>query len=155
MAHFSDRYPFIFYSKTLAQRVRELCDKLLSEIGINYSLGMLLGQINCFQESGIDITRKELERALKLSGPSVSNLLNRLEDMGAIKKTTSTVDSRFIGVEITDGGRGLLDGINSVFFEVNSACLTGMTEDQKDSLLKLLKQALRNAEVCLGKSAEE
>ena len=71
------------------------------------------------------------------------------------QKTTSTVDSRFIGVEITDGGRGLLDGINSVFFEVNSACLTGMTEDQKDSLLKLLKQALRNAEVCLGKSAEE
>lgn len=146
MAHFSEKFPYLFYIKTLAQRLKETSDYYLENDGINTSLGMVLGQINCSQKSQKIINRKLLERALKITGPSVSNLLNKLESLQAIKREISKNDSRNLSIKITNKGLDLLDCTNKALKETDNLLTHGMTDEEKVVFLDLLERSLKNIE---------
>lgn len=146
MAHFSEKFPYIFYIKTLAQRLKDTSDFYLEEYGINTSLGMLLGQINCSQENNETINRKLLENALKITGPSVSNLLNKLEILETISRQPCEYDNRNLNINITDKGVDLLNNTNIALKEVDKLLTNGMTDEEKASFLTLLEKALDNIE---------
>lgn len=146
MAHFSEKFPYVFYIKTLAQRLKDTSDFYLGEYGINTSLGMLLGQINCSQENKEIINRKLLENALKITGPSVSNLLNRLENLDAINRKPCQYDNRNLNVEITDKGVDLLNDTNMALKKVDELLTEGMSNEEKIAFLTLLEKALANVE---------
>ena len=146
MAHFSEKFPYIFYIKTLAQRLKDTSDFYLEEYGINTSLGMLLGQIICSQENNETINRKLLENALKITGPSVSNLLNKLEILETISRQPCEYDNRNLNINITDKGVDLLNNTNIALKEVDKLLTNGMTDEEKASFLTLLEKALDNIE---------
>lgn len=146
MAHFSEKFPYIFYIKTLAQRLKDTSDFYLEEYGINTSLGMLLGQINCSQENNETINRKLLENALKITGPSVSNLLNKLEILETISRQPCEYDNRNLNINITDKGVDLLNNTNIALKEVDKLLTNGMTDEEKASFLSLLEKSLDNIE---------
>lgn len=146
MAHFSEKFPYIFYIKTLAQRLKDTSDFYLEEYGINTSLGILLGQINCSQENNETINRKLLENALKITGPSVSNLLNKLEILETISRQPCEYDNRNLNINITDKGVDLLNNTNIALKEVDKLLTNGMTDEEKASFLSLLEKSLDNIE---------
>lgn len=146
MAHFSEKFPYLFYIKTLAQRLKDTSDFYLEEYGINTSLGMLLGQINCSQENNETINRKLLENALKITGPSVSNLLNKLETLETINRQPCEYDNRNLDINITDKGVDLLKNTNIALKEVDKLLTEGMADDEKSTFLTLLEKALYNVE---------
>lgn len=146
MAHFSEKFPYIFYIKTLAQRLKDTSDFYLEKYGINTSLGMLLGQINCSQENNETINRKLLENALKITGPSVSNLLNKLEILETINRQPCEYDNRNLNINITDKGVDLLNNTNIALKEVDKLLTNGMTDKEKAIFLTLLEKALDNIE---------
>lgn len=146
MAHFSEKFPYLFYIKTLAQRLKDTSDLYLEEFEINASLGMLLGQINCSQEHNETINRKLLENALKITGPSVSNLLSKLESLNTISRKVNKNDNRNLNIKITDKGVDLLNNTNIVLDKVDKLLTEGMTEEERDIFLILLEKALKNVE---------
>lgn len=146
MNKFQQKFPYLFLIKTLSQKTKDISDFYLLDQKINTSLGMMLGQINCSQEHNIPINRKHLQNALKLTGPSVTNLLNKLEIKGSIIRTNRKDDNRNIEITITEDGKKLLTDIDSALKRADTYLTLGMTEKEKKIFLDLLKRSLDNLE---------
>lgn len=146
MNKFSEKFPYLFHIKTLAQRLKDISDFYLEKSEINTSLGMILGQINCSQNLGIPINRKHLENALKISGPSVSNLLTKLEKKGSIVRSNNKLDNRNLTISITQSGQSLLEDTNIALSQADKLLTQGMSSEEKEIFLNLLQRSLKNLE---------
>lgn len=144
MNKFNELFPYNTYLKNIVQKLREINDHLLYEYGLNTSQGMLLGTINRSLEEKIEINRKYLEESMGISGPSVTNLLNRLEGMGFISRENSVIDGRNLNIAVTDKTKELIDKMGKTF-DLSEALLTkNMSDAEKAMFLSLLSRAYNN-----------
>ena len=144
MNKFNELFPYNTYLKNIVQKLREINDHLLCEYGLNTSQGMLLGTINRSLEESIEINRKYLEETMGISGPSVTNLLNRLEGMGFILRENSVIDGRNLNIAVTDKTKELIDKMGKTF-DISEALLTkNMSDAEKAMFLSLLSRAYKN-----------
>lgn len=141
---FNELFPYNTYLKNIVQKLREINDHLLYEYGLNTSQGMLLGIINRSLEENIEINRKFLEETMGISGPSVTNLLNRLEGMGFILRENSVIDGRNLNIAVTEKTKELIDKMGKTF-DISEALLTkNMSDAEKAMFLSLLSRAYEN-----------
>jgi len=59
----------------------------------------------------------QLARAVHLSQPTVTGILNRLERRGLVRRERAAGDRRSVGIEVTDEGERLLDDAPSLLQE--------------------------------------
>lgn len=93
-----------------------------------------------------EINQLDIQKFLQLSNPTVSGLLNRLEDKGFITRTPSIKDARYNCVLPTDKAiehRGVM--LEHMFY-CEDAMLSNFSEDEKEALTVLLDKALENIE---------
>ncbi len=101
-----------------------------------------------------EINQLDIQKFLQLSNPTVSGLLNRLEDKGFITRTPSIKDARYNCVLPTQKAienRGVM--LEHMFY-CEDAMLSNFSEDQKDTLKELLDKALENIEALEDVSGE-
>lgn len=146
MNNFQKKFPYLFLIKVINQKTKDISDYYLLRDGINTSLGMMLGQINCSKQSKSLINRKHLESKLKIAGSSVTHSLNRLEKNGCIIRTSNQRDNRNIDVTITEHGEKLLTNIDSALKKANDCLVLNMTENEKRMFFNLLERSLENLE---------
>ncbi len=137
-------YPYGFYIKGIGQKMRDTNDQILVTYGLNTSQGMLLGLINRAVEDGIQINRRFLETTMRLSGPSITNLLNGLEKNGFILRKNQAADGRNLQIEITPKGQQVIVDMYAIFETSEEQLLKGMSEAEKDIFLSLLARAFEN-----------
>jgi len=146
-----NKYPYNLYIKSIAQKLRELNDNLLLSYGLNTSQGILLWHINWSIDEHIKINRKFLEETMGLSGPSITNLLNGLENTGFVTRGNSTTDGRNLYINVTEKAKQLMNEMSIAFNKSEELLTSGMSVAEKAMFVSLLTRAFENVDRHLSK----
>jgi MarR family transcriptional repressor of mepA len=133
-----------YYVRSIFHGLYYMSDQKLKSYGITNQQGHLLGIIYDNIQLGHTISRRFLEELMHLRGPSVTNLLNCLEEKGYISRSVSKTDGRAMQLLVTSKGQQLIKDIRNIFLETELKLQTGMTEEEKDMLKKLLLRVYHN-----------
>lgn len=133
-----------FYIKDIYTKMRYGADVKTKEYGLTQPQGKMLGMIYAANKQGIKITRKFLQEKSSVSGPSVTNLLDGLENKGFIIRSISSEDGRALDVTVTPKGESLVKVVHSIFHEAEAKLIKDMTAEEKKTFKDLLKKAHGN-----------
>lgn len=82
----------------------------------------------------------ELGELLLVSKANITGLIDHLEDKGLVKRVVGTRDRRARFARITKKGKELLDEVVPVHYKNIKRLLSNLTNDDKQTLVKLLKK---------------
>jgi DNA-binding MarR family transcriptional regulator len=141
---------FDLYIRNIAIRLRYMNDSKLAEYGITKPQAELLRVIKEGNMEDLGVSRKYLEEITLLRGPSVTSLLNALEKSGFITREPRAADRRALVIRVTDKGESLISDMCDVFTSGERQLLAGMTDEEKENFLALLKRASENMTTAHG-----
>lgn len=133
-----------FYIQSISLSLRYMNDQKLEEFGITNQQARLLGGISRSLTDGANISRKFMEDMMQLKGPSVTSLLNGLEKNGFIIRYSREDDGRAMNIKITEKGDKVLEALRNVFKSTEQQLHNGMTPEEQEQFLMLLKKAHDN-----------
>jgi len=113
----------------------------LATIGLTPPLFALLNVIGA-RDGAI---QQELGAALAIDRSTMVSLIDQLEDGGLAKRRPSATDRRAREIAITPKGRRLLQRARSLATDVEDEVLGGLSAQERDRLVGLLRQALAEA----------
>jgi len=135
----------------LMKRLRQLeMDSCPVENGsISPSQMILLDQIATTPGCGV----QDIADALKLTPPTVSIGVRKIEKSGLIERKPNPLDGRSVQFFLTPGGWILQKEIHDSHQQKFRFLLTGLNSDEQEHLLQLLERALRSAEFKISDSS--
>ena len=113
----------------------------LGAVGLTPALFALLNVIGA-REGAI---QQELGSALGIDRSTMVSLIDQLESAGLAKRRPSATDRRAREIATTPKGRRLLQRSRQMILETEDEVLAGLTADERDELLSLLRRALESA----------
>jgi DNA-binding MarR family transcriptional regulator len=113
----------------------------LGSVGLTPALFALLNVVGA-REGAI---QQELGSALGIDRSTMVSLIDRLESAGLARRRLSAKDRRAREIAITAKGRRLLERARGLIAEVEDGVLGGLTAEERDELLSLLRRALQSA----------
>lgn len=138
----------------MEDKKRELCDMLHSvNIGERYIVDRLLedkgiyfGQppILCYLSENPNATQKDIADCLGISPASVAVSVKRMEKAGVISRQTDKDDARRNNLSLTKKGRELNEFALQTFAQVDSAKISGLTDEEIQLMLSLIKKMNNN-----------
>ncbi len=99
-----------------------------------------------FVGSSPDCGVKKIARGLKLSTPTVSVSIRHLEKAGFIDRRPHPADRRAVQIFLTPKGRELYEQTYAFRRQTFERLLSGLTPDERRTLLKLLEKAVTQTE---------
>jgi len=132
-------YPFQFYLRIIAHNIKRSIDKHLKPYGIGNQQARIIGFIYEKQKQGVSLCQKDIEAWIGITGASVTSLLQGLEKKGFIKRITGVKDERTKELILTVKGKELIDTLIAIFHDTEKKIIQGMTEEQKNFTLQLLR----------------
>ena len=115
--------------------------ELLGSVGLTPALFALLNVIGA-REGAI---QQELGSALGVDRSTMVSLIDQLESAGLARRRPSATDRRAREIAITPKGRRLLQRAKGLIAQAEDEVLAGLTGEQRDELLALLRRALEAA----------
>jgi DNA-binding MarR family transcriptional regulator len=113
----------------------------LGSVGLTPALFALLNVIGAREGNN----QQELGSALGIDRSTMVSLIDQLEGAGLAKRRPSPTDRRAREVAITPKGRRLLQRARELIVQVEDAVLAGLTGEEREELLGLLRRALESA----------
>ncbi|MDJ0756405.1 MAG: MarR family transcriptional regulator [Ardenticatenaceae bacterium] len=92
------------------------------------------------------LTPTKLFNSLMLSSGAMTNRLDRLEDVGLIKRLPNPEDRRGVLVTLTEKGIELMDSAYVAHIAHENQILQGLTKSERDTLTDLLRKLLLSLE---------
>ena len=123
-------------SKLFRYRVRRESENA----GVNHGNRMLLTELT--HEDGV--SQLSLVKKTRLSAPTVSIALTKLEADGLVKRETNPEDLRAVRVYITDKGREKDEYLRSICHNTEDIMLKGISDEEYKALISTLKKILSN-----------
>lgn len=120
--------------KTSFITLRREIEQLLRPTGLTHTQWSALGIILHFP----GIMPSQLEQILMIERPSVTSLMNGLENKGLIVRKSSPKDGRYKQIYLTDAGRQLAEETQHLAVVVEDRVKQGMTEEEFETLKALL-----------------
>lgn len=106
---------------------------------INYTQYRVLKQLNFCKSQ----TAKELARAVEHDGGALTRLLDRLQELGYIARSTNATDRRAVDLSLTKAGHDTLESVQRKIRHMAAGVLNELERDEQEQLLSLL-QRVRN-----------
>ncbi|MFP3546815.1 MarR family transcriptional regulator [Rhizobium sp. SIMBA_035] len=106
-------------------------------------------------ENGIASTQKELARFAKVEQPPMAQMLARMERDGLIARTRDPRDGRSSTVVLTPEARERLPQATATLFQGNMEALAGFSEQERQTLVKLLSRLIVNLDQLTGAAASK
>lgn len=110
--------------------------------GIVPSHGEIL--VRLFRRDSIPMS--ELAAAINKKKNTVTTLVEKLVNLGYVTKSTDTDDSRITLVKLTPDGKSLQKSFNKVSAVLLDTVYNGITEKEKEAVLKVLLKMKKNLE---------
>lgn len=117
---------------------------------VKFNLTCVQHEILCFinkNEKERDVFQKDIEKCLKLTNPTVTGIIKRLEEKQMIVRCSSSIDARYKCLHLTEKGKDLI--CKSFKFGSNTIekqLVNNMTGEEVKVLKDLLYRALKNME---------
>ena len=93
---------------------------------------------------GKPIHQREIEKWFRLKNPTVTGILNRLEEKDFIVRKTSESDKRFRVIELTEKSRCMMQEIYEEMWQMDDRIYSCMTEEERKLLSDLLERILNS-----------
>lgn len=98
-------------------------------------------------ENKRDIFQKDVEKHLKLTNPTVTGIIKRLEEKNMIVRCANAGDARFKCLHVTEEAKNVLHKcFHQGILSVEAKIIKNMTEEEQVILKGLLYRALKNLE---------
>ena len=122
------------------------CDQTMTEALNKMDLTASQGRLMAFvAHRGQQPTyARDVEQALRLTHPTVSGLLSRLEQKGFVELVTDPNDRRSKRIVISEKGLACHERMQATIIENESRIVQGFTEEEKALLAQLLRRAIEN-----------
>lgn len=121
---------------------RNKSNALLSELGLHSGQDALLYYLSI--EDGQTVS--SLASKLCIQQATISNMLDRMEASGMIKKLKDTSDKRTSRVYLTANGKEVIKDVSKVWRTMESLTVRDFNDDEKSTLTTLLQKVLNNIE---------
>ena len=96
------------------------------------------------EQKGEEVTQRDIETVLRLSNPTVTGLLNRMEEKGLIRRIRKETDKRCRFIHMTEHGRTYVEKLAFARRQSEAHLVKGMTPREAEELKRLLKIVLSN-----------
>jgi MarR family transcriptional regulator for hemolysin len=118
---------------------RALNDEL-APTGITYRQSQVIGWLKLERE----MTVGELAGRMMIEPPTLVGILDRMEGMGWIGRHSSTLDRRRKLIRLTEAAEPVWERIVQCFLQVRGLAMAGMSPEQVETLLGLLRTIHEN-----------
>jgi MarR family transcriptional regulator, organic hydroperoxide resistance regulator len=81
---------------------------------------------------------------MSVQGATVTNMLQRMEEAGLVRRSRDKADNRLVRVYLTDLGREKQQAIHRRFDELEAQVFAGISEENRVVLRQLFHQLLEN-----------
>ena len=116
----------------------------------DFNLTGVQHEILCFidrNEHERDVFQKDVEKHLKLTNPTITGIIKRLEEKGMIVRCASTGDARCKCLHVTEEGHNILHKcFHQGILSVEAKLVKNISEKDQILLKELLYKALKNLE---------
>ena len=98
-------------------------------------------------ESKRDVFQKDLEKHLKLTNPTVTGIIKRLEEKHMIVRCSSAEDARYKCLHVTEEGHDILHKcFHEGILSIEARLVNDMSKEEVAQFKELLYKALKNLE---------
>ena len=104
----------------------------------------VLLMLYAMEQRGEEATQREIETFLRLSNPTVTGILNRMEEKEFIRRVRKETDKRCRFIYMTEHGRTYMKTLEDARKQGEAHIVKGMTPEQVEELKQLLKIVLSN-----------
>ncbi len=132
----SINYLFVQVAKAHRARTHELLSKLGLHVGQEMILVALTKQD--------DLTLSELAAMLEVQPPTITKMVQRLENSEIVKRKTCSHDSRSSSICLTSKGKNLQTNIEKIWQQVEKEFFGTMTRSELASFQTLLQKVRSN-----------
>jgi MarR family transcriptional regulator, organic hydroperoxide resistance regulator len=128
---------------SLIADIKNKCDKyLINELkrcGIKDLAPSHGGILNALYHRG-QMSMKELSSAIDRDKSTVTSLINKLIEIGYIKKTQDTGDKRVYYISLTAKGKKLQPVFDEISRNISSKFIKDLNIDEQESLVRILEK---------------
>ena len=97
-----------------------------------------------FDHQSVETTQRDLEETFSLKNPTVTGLLNLLENKGMIQRVTNPKDRRSNIIKLTEKSLSLEKQLTASRKMAEEAILKGFTSDEKQQLESFMRRLMDN-----------
>ncbi len=135
---------FLRLCKQLHNAMREGIDRSLRQMGADITPSQLDVLICIAQEGGRPMNQKDIEEQLRLSNPTVTGILKRLERKGFVDRAVGSRDRRYKEVCLTEKSSQLGDRLHPSAQVMLGQLFRDFSLQEFDELNRLLRRLLEN-----------
>ncbi|MFT5872025.1 MAG: DNA-binding MarR family transcriptional regulator [Clostridium sp.] len=142
----NDKYIIYFISKTKKKMTRFI-EKALKEKGLD-DLAPAYGNIlTVLYNNNGRLSMNQIGKTIGKDKSTITALVNKLSNLGYVKKEKCIQDRRVTYIILTEKGRGIEGKVNEISGKVNLIAYKNFTKKEKDIFLELLKKMNNNFDV--------
>ena len=143
MANSGQEPVVLTHLKMVEHLAKRIGDEHLKEIGLTQSQADVI--ILLAHESDKVFHQRDIERALNYTNPTVTGLLNRLEEKNFIVRHVDSSDSRARIIKLTDVALNVLEEIYKSIRQIEQMIFEGFSKEEIDMLIPLMSRMAKNA----------
>ncbi|MDE5994272.1 MAG: MarR family transcriptional regulator [Oscillospiraceae bacterium] len=128
--------------KILNTAIERILNNEMADIGLTYTQATVIGYLK--QNMNKDICQKDIEYNLGLTHPTVSSILNRMEESGMITTETLPSDHRYKKIVPTEEAISLSECIHDKIEKIKKQLFKNISSEQEDSLSSVIKTMIGN-----------
>lgn len=117
-------------------------NRMLQTYGLTAVQMDLLRLLYDLRQEGRPINQRGIEEAMMLKNPTVTGILNRLEDKGLVRRVAHPQDRRFKVIELTDKAVSMRSEIFDTVLQNESKLTQALTQEEREQLAALLEKTL-------------
>ena len=136
--------------KQISLRFELECNRMLSEYDLTLAQMELQHFLFIQREKGVSVNQRLIEEMLHLKNPTVTGILNRLENKGFVVRLPDPHDRRVNIVALTDKADALRDEVAATRDKTEEMLLEGFTDEEKQQLAFLLGKLYANVRDYIG-----
>ena len=129
--------------KMVEHLAKRIGDENLKQIGLTQSQADVI--ILLAHESDKVFHQRDIERALNYTNPTITGLLNRLEQKNFIVRQVDPNDSRARIIKLTDVALDVLEEIYQSIRQTEQMIFDGFSKEEMDILIPLMSRMAKNA----------
>lgn len=116
--------------------------------GVEYTVLIAIAHLSI--NAGLDVNVKTVADHLHLSGAFITSVTGRLLDRGLIHKVQDTADRRRVRLEVSPGGRALLERLAPVQSQCNDVEFSCLSRQEFRLLLDIVERLIETSDRALA-----
>lgn len=141
------------YARILSQTIRQAMDRKFTSLGLTGQQSIVLRYLSEHPDEAV--YAKDIEKRFGLTHPTVSGILQRLEAKGFLVFEQNAPDRRCKRLRMTAKAEECQKEVARHIQTIEQTMVTGMTQEEIQTLHRLLEQAYHNLSEEMKKEEEK